>query len=149
MLDRPEAVVSGWEDAWNRADADALAALFAEDADFVNVVGLWWHKRSDIRRAHTYGFERIFPGSRITMETPRVRLLGSAAAVVHSRWHLVGQVSPEGEPAGQRDGVFTFVLEKRPAGWITVAAQNTDIAAGAETHLNSASGQRSVHYRRK
>lgn len=40
-MQRPVDVVRGWEAAWNSADADALAALFAEDAEFVNLVGLW------------------------------------------------------------------------------------------------------------
>ena len=31
------AVVHGFEDAWNRHDMDAFGALFATDADFVNV----------------------------------------------------------------------------------------------------------------
>jgi uncharacterized protein (TIGR02246 family) len=140
MLETPEAVIHGWEDAWNRADADALAELFAEDAEFVNVVGLWWHDRANIRGAHAFGFARIFPGSRITMDEPRVRLLGTDAAVVQSRWHLVGQVTPDGEPAGDRDGILTFVLERRLGGWITVAAQNTDIEPGAQTHLNEPTG---------
>ena len=149
MLETPEAVVRGWEDAWNRADADALADLFAEDAEFVNVVGLWWHDRANIRGAHAFGFARIFPGSRITMDEPRVRLLGTDAAVVQSRWHLVGQVTPDGEPAGDRDGILTFVLERRLGGWITVAAQNTDIEPGAQTHLNEPTGSSGVHYRKR
>ncbi|GAA2538587.1 hypothetical protein GCM10009860_19140 [Microbacterium mitrae] len=47
----PSDVVAAWERAWNAGDADALAALFADDAEFVNVVGLWWHDRASIREA--------------------------------------------------------------------------------------------------
>lgn len=39
----------------------ALAALFTEDADFVNVVGLWWTTREQIRDNHAYGFRHMFP----------------------------------------------------------------------------------------
>lgn len=39
-------------DAWNHRDPDALAALFDQDAEFVNVTGLWWHTRDEIRSAH-------------------------------------------------------------------------------------------------
>lgn len=66
-MQEPADVVRGWEEAWNRGDADALASLFAPDAEFVNVVGLWWHDRERIRKAHAFGFETIFPGSVITM----------------------------------------------------------------------------------
>jgi hypothetical protein len=34
----------------------------------VNVVGLWWRTRREIRKAHAYGFERIFARSTLTLE---------------------------------------------------------------------------------
>ena len=36
--------------AWNAHDADALASLFDEDAEFVNRTGLCWHDRESIRK---------------------------------------------------------------------------------------------------
>jgi uncharacterized protein (TIGR02246 family) len=44
-FDRPERIADIWMRAWNRRDADRLAALFEADAEFVNVTGLWWHDR--------------------------------------------------------------------------------------------------------
>lgn len=145
-MDAPQDVVAGWESAWNSADAGAIATLFAPDADFVNVVGLWWHDREGIRQAHAFGFARIFPGSRIRMGAPQVRMIGDRAATVHSRWHLDGQVSPRGEPAEERRGIFTFVLEHREDGWIAVAAHNTDIVPGAQTHISRDGERTSIHY---
>src|SRR5690625_7402751 len=83
------------------------------------------------------------------MGTPRVRLVGADAALVQSRWDVTGQVSPTGEPAADRQGIFTFVLEKRDDGWITVAAHNTDIAPGKQTHINSESGSATIHYEQR
>lgn len=137
-MNSPEEVVTAWQEAWNGADADALANLFVEDAEFVNVVGLWWHDRESIRVSHEFGLSTIFPGSVITMGKPRVRLLGDLAATVHARWHLVGQVAPDGSQAGAREGIFTFVLEKLADGWLAVAAHNTDIVPGVQTHINTA-----------
>ena len=34
-------VSDGFVDAWNRHDVAAFAALYAENADFVNVLGVW------------------------------------------------------------------------------------------------------------
>lgn len=31
-----------FKEAWNQYDADGIANLFFEDADFVNVTGKWW-----------------------------------------------------------------------------------------------------------
>src|SRR5699024_6486183 len=72
-MESPADIVTRWQEAWNAADAAALAALFAEDAEFVNVVGLWWHDRASIRDAHEFGFRTIFPGSTMSMGEPRVR----------------------------------------------------------------------------
>ncbi len=144
---RPAEVVARWKEVWNAGDPDGLAALFVEDAEFVNVVGLWWHDREAIREAHAYGLRTIFPGSTISMRPPRVRLVGEDAAVVQARWRILGQVAPSGEPADPREGVFTFVLERSEQDWLVVAAQNTDRVQGAETHVRTAGGRAGVRYR--
>jgi len=148
-MKNPEDVVTGWETAWNNADADAIADLFLDDAEFVNVVGLWWHDKDNIRGAHAFGFAKIFPGSQMAMEAPRVRRIGTDAALVQSKWSLTGQVSPSGQPTGDREGIFTFVLEHREEGWITIAAHNTDIQPGAQTNVNTDEGQSSIHYEKR
>nr|WP_255316552.1 SgcJ/EcaC family oxidoreductase [Nesterenkonia sp. Act20] len=132
----------GFADAWNAADADALAALFVEDADFVNVVGLWWNTRERIRAAHDYGFRRIFAGSQMRLDKVRVRALGEGIAVVHALWTLTGQSPAPGQTAegspGERHGVISFTVRKQQTtdddgAWLAVSAQNTDRIAGAET----------------
>jgi len=148
-MKNPEDVVTGWETAWNNADADAIADLFLDDAEFVNVVGLWWHDKDNIRGAHAFGFAKLFPDSQMAMETPRVRRIGTDAALVQSKWSLTGQVSPDGQPTGDREGIFTFVLEHRETGWITIAGHNTDIQPGAQTNVNTDEGQSSIHYEKR
>ena len=39
---RPEQIPSLFAEAWNRRDPNPLSALFEDDAEFVNVTGLWW-----------------------------------------------------------------------------------------------------------
>lgn len=136
-LQAPLDVATAFVKAWNAGDAKAIAELFAEDADFVNVVGLWWTSRRSIRRAHKRGFERIFRGSELTVEKLSLRMLGADAAVVHARWRVSGQLDPEGEPAEGRRGVISWVLQRLDDGtWICVNSQNTDIAAAADTNLS-------------
>ncbi|WP_114907914.1 YybH family protein [Ornithinimicrobium murale] len=170
MADHPEDVAHGFARAWERGDADAIAALFVEDADFVNVVGFWWTRREQIRHNHAYGFERIFPGSTMTIERLRVRDLGESAVVL-ARWRIDGQrmPSPRGHApvtadaapasgdarsgdqgqgrAGRRRGILTFVVHRqRDGSWLAVAAQNTDIVPGAQTLLAGPSGTDAVRY---
>lgn len=49
---RPEEIPSLFVEAWNRRDPNRIASLFDQDAEFVNVTGLWWHDRASIRKAH-------------------------------------------------------------------------------------------------
>nr|WP_282447879.1 SgcJ/EcaC family oxidoreductase [Micrococcus sp. JXJ CY 30] len=85
----PAAVAEAFAAAWNAADADALADLFAEDADFVNVVGVWWTRRRQIRVNHALGFRWMFAASRLVLGQVRVRELGDVA-VVHAPWTMTG-----------------------------------------------------------
>lgn len=59
-LETPESIPTLFVEAWNNWDLDTLASIFDEDAEFVNVVGLWWHDRASILKADAYGLERIF-----------------------------------------------------------------------------------------
>lgn len=133
-LGEPADVARGFMEAWNDRDPDAVAELFTHDADFINVVGLWWEDVEAIRRAHARGFRVMFGLSHNVLEHTKVRMLGSHAAVVHARWRMTGQVGPDGAPVGGRSGVITFVVQNFPqTGWRAVAAHNTDRIKGAET----------------
>ena len=132
----PEGFPAAFAAAWMARDGAAIGALFAEDADFVNVVGIWWRDRGAIARAHQYALASYF--RRTTLRTGRVRMrrLGADAAVVHCRLRLDGQLAPDGTGAGPRQTILMAVLRRTPEGWQAVAAQNTDIVPGAETQLN-------------
>ncbi|MBR8740405.1 SgcJ/EcaC family oxidoreductase [Nocardiopsis sp. MG754419] len=145
--DRPEDVAAGFARAWNRGDPDGIADLFVADADFVNVVGLWWRDRESIRRAHDHGLRVIFPGSTLRLSGTRVRDLGADAAVVHCRWSITGQTGLDGATTDRRSGVFTFVVRRDSDGWRAVAAHNTDRVSGAETHVARAGELSPADYR--
>lgn len=118
-------------------DAKALAALFAEDAEFVNVVGLWWHDRPAIERAHDYALRSFFADTTQKPGAVRVKRLGDAVAVVQCRFTLTGQRLPDGGHAGPRRTILTFVAQRGDDGWQVAAAQNTDVVEGAETLANT------------
>ncbi len=141
-LDGPERFPEVWALAWNRRDPEALAALFDEDAEFVNVTGLWWHSRTAILKAHRYGLETIFNESELTVRRVTVKRLREDVAVVHARMRLVGQ-TPLGEVRrpGARTTVFSFVVHRTSAGWRCASAQNTDIVPGMETHIVDGDGR--------
>lgn len=149
MTDRPESIPAVFVEAWNERDADKLASVFEEDAEFVNVTGLWWHDRESIRKAHAYGLERIFNESELRLVATRVKWLSETIAVVHARMSLTGQTAA-GEiarPQG-RQNIFSFVVRRTPLGWRCVSAHNTDVVPGTETNIIDEQGRlRSVSYR--
>lgn len=137
----PDAIPQCFVEAWNRRDADGIAALFEEDADFVNVTGIWWRKREDIRKAHAYGLKRIFQHSTLRVVETKVKHLSDDIAVVHAKMRLECQ-TPIGEvkaPAPRRN-LFTFVVRKSGGAWLCTAAHNTDIIPG-ETYLRDEKGR--------
>ena len=148
-FDRPEEIAPIWVAAWNRRDAARLADLFDEDAEFVNVVGLWWHSRAAIYRAHEYGLRVIFNESTLRLVHSRVRWLSEEVAVVHAKMALRGQTAVAGVGApGERRTIFSFVVHRTAGGWRCASAQNTDVVPGSETHVLDESGQlRAVDYR--
>jgi uncharacterized protein (TIGR02246 family) len=135
-------------EAWNHRDPDALAALFDKDAEFVNVTGLWWHTREEIRKAHAYGLTRIFKESALTATDVRVKWLSGEIAVVHARMILSGQ-SPFNEISAprQRSNVMSLVIHRTTEGWRCASAHNTDVVPGSETNIVDEQGHlRSVTY---
>lgn len=148
-LDRPDSIPTVFVEAWNNRDADAIAALFDEDAEFVNVTGLWWHDREAIRKAHAYGLTRIFENSTLRIAATRVKWLSEDIAVVHARMRLTGQSPVAGVARpGPRMNVFSFVVHRTPEGWLCASAHNTDVVPGRETNVVDGSGRlQSVDYR--
>jgi uncharacterized protein (TIGR02246 family) len=129
----PKDIPRLFAEAWNSRKAKVLAHLFAEDAEFVNVVGLWWHTRSDIERAHDYGLRTFFKASTISARRVDIKKLGEDVAVIHVRWKLAGQVGKGGDTLEDRFTIMTFVAQQLEDGWIVAAAHNTDIIPGKET----------------
>ena len=132
--------------AWSAHDAAALGALFAADADFVNVTGLWWHGAERIARVHGVAFQTYFAGAVLSEERLETRALGPGAALARLRARMEGQRAPDGGLAGPRRTMLVFAAQARPEGWRLVAAQNTDIVDGAETMLAGPDGLGGARY---
>lgn len=129
----PAALAAGFIDAWNRHDMSAFASLFADDAQFVNVVGMWWRNRDEIEAAHRHSHTTFFRDSRLEGELRSLKFLCGDVALLHVLWTLTGQIEPNGSVGQPRHGILMLVAAKGERGWLIHAAQNTDIVAGALT----------------
>lgn len=148
-VETPEELPARFAEGWNERDADKIAAIFTDDADFINVVGIWWTFREDIRKAHDYGLKVIFKNSDLKVTKTKVRYLSESVAVVHARMRLKGQTARNKSRAkpGMRFNIFTFVTQKTENGWSCVAAENTDVVPGKETNIVEEGNLKAADYR--
>ena len=119
------AIAAQWERAWNTHDIKALAALFTDDADFVNVGARHWKGRQAIESEHTARLSQ-FMESAWTTNDVKIQFLKPDIALVHVAWGIKGDKDPDGMPRQPREGVFTWVAVKEAQAWHLRAAQNTN-----------------------
>ena len=123
-------VVKAFAQAWNKHDMNAFAALFAADAEFVNVVGLWWKGRPEIKGAHEFTHQTMFRNSTLSINEISTRFPVAEIAIARCRWTLEGHVTPEGAPLPPRNGVLVNTLHREEGKWLIIDSQNTDIIEG-------------------
>ena len=122
-------IETGWQEAWNRHDMKALAALVAEDVDFITVAGTWLKGRKAFEEHHAARHAMQFKESVWTTTDVRVKFLKPDVALVHVSWGIEGDKDPDGTPRQPRRGIFTRVVTKEGGRWLIKASQNTNITA--------------------
>jgi uncharacterized protein (TIGR02246 family) len=131
MATENEAAIRGliraFVDSWNRHDMTMLAALFAEDADFVDVFGNWFKDRIAIEQALTQRHATIFKDSLFAEKDFAVRFVKPDLAIVHSVIELSGATDRQGNHLPPGTGVITSVIHEVAGSWRIIALQNTTI----------------------
>ena len=127
IVSEATAIMQNFADCWNRHDMADFASLFAPDAEFVNVVGLWWKGRDEIRKAHEFAHSTFFKDSRLTLDKIEVRVVDEHVLIARCRWTLIGHATPDGAPLPPRHGILVSVLARGGNGWSIIDSQNTDI----------------------
>lgn len=123
-----EVILRALIDAWNSHDMTQYAAQFADNADFVNVLGMHWRGRDAIEAQHAAIHRTIFRNSTLQMEEYSVRPLGPGIMLAHVKWEMKGHESPPGVPfAPVRHGMITAVFVEQDGRWLITALHNTDV----------------------
>jgi uncharacterized protein (TIGR02246 family) len=126
FTDEIRQIVGRLEGAWNEHDMKAFSACFLQDAQFVNVVGMWWRDRSEIEAGHLRAHATMFRDSVLHLSLSGAKLLKSDVALTHCEWDMTGQRSPDGSSLPPRKGIMSMVLMRGPDGWLIAALQNTN-----------------------
>jgi uncharacterized protein (TIGR02246 family) len=106
---------------WNAGSGATYASAFAEDADFINIIGMHARGRDLIARGHDELLSTIFRGTRMTAVVDSVRFLRPDVATVEATLSLQ---RADGQP-------FTFSDPSRPpmphtrAGYVATKERGT------------------------
>ncbi|WP_232293347.1 SgcJ/EcaC family oxidoreductase [Stigmatella aurantiaca] len=118
-------------EAWNSGDAVAWSKDFAQDADFINIVGSVFEGREQIEQRHAAIFSTLFKGSQAKVTVRKIVFPQEDIAVVDTTHEVTGH---SGLPPGVRDtepGLLRtrmrYVMQKRSGQWRILAGQNTDV----------------------
>ena len=124
-LDRPDAFPTAFAHAWKTRDAEAVAALFAEEADFLTLTGHWAEGRKDIGETIAGEIAGAFAKAKLVTGRTKVRSLAPGVEQIMQRYVLSGILRPDGSDAGRVSAILSAVLVSGPEGWTVAAAQFT------------------------
>jgi len=123
----PEQIPAAFAAAWNAHDMDALAALFHDDARFVNRYGHYVRGVEAIVAMHEPIHRSIYSDSRLANELIDVLTLDEHVVVLHF-WSRLS--CGAAHPAGPHDvdTLTLAVLTKRDDGWCIRALENVTLS---------------------
>ena len=122
---------ASFDQAFNRHDADAVAALFTDDAEFINVAGMWWRGKAEIRRGTAFVLANIFQNTTIQTDSVSVRFPTRDTAIAVIAQHTVGSfVLPDGTRIASTNNRLTYFLVNAAGRWLITGGQNTEIRPG-------------------
>ena len=105
-----QAIIDGFEAAWNAGDAAAVAAQYTADADSSGPDGEMYSGREEIAKRYAMLFETIYAGTTVSINTTNVRELNDGVALVNGSFEVSGITGAEGEEMPALKGLYTDIL---------------------------------------
>ncbi|WP_126978376.1 YybH family protein [Frigidibacter oleivorans] len=121
-LPAPDTLPRVFAAAWGARDAEAIAALFAEDADLLTLTGAWAEGRAAIAAILAGELAGAFLRARLVTGRTKLRALGQDGAVLMQRFVLSGVRTEDGQDAGRIGTVLSAALQPGPEGWEIASA---------------------------
>ena len=109
-------VISGYERTFNQKDAKAFAALFAEDADFINWQGKPAHGRDSIEKFHIKTFKNLRT-TELKFITHAVRFIKPDVATVDINLVNTNMTTPDGKSLPNREVMLTWLMTREEGKW--------------------------------
>jgi uncharacterized protein (TIGR02246 family) len=127
--------------AWNSGNADAAAAVYAEDGTHTYVFGLTHRGRAEIAAGLKELWAGPLKGTQITIESLSIRRLGGEVAIEEEAFTVSGLKAPDGSALATVKGLCLAVYRKVGQEWLGAAVQCMVPPAGAGSVPGGHSGR--------
>jgi uncharacterized protein (TIGR02246 family) len=127
-------VFSDYEAAWNSHNMKSLTKLFRDDAEAINVVGMYWRGIAAIEKSHTVYHEILFKNHNIKTDDVQIRSLGHGHVIAVVTTTNDAFTTPDGHTMTKAQNRQTFVLTKGDDGWKVSHFHNVRVDADAAKH---------------
>jgi uncharacterized protein (TIGR02246 family) len=124
-------ILKDQETAWNKHDMNAFTKAFRDDAEGINVAGMYWQGKPALLK-HLTGFHATFlKNCQEYLEEVQVHSIGEGYAVAVNIWKVDGFTGPGGVAFPACRHRSTVALAKGADGWKVVHFHNTTIDEAA------------------
>lgn len=131
-----QAQVSQMVSDWNTHEFKNMDSYMTEDVEWVNIVGMWWKGRAEVKAAHQGNFGAFFKGVPFKQKSLQTRFLTKDVAVATLISNVGEFFPPDGIDHGNNkmpasDDILTLVFVKKNEKWLIASGQNTVVDARA------------------
>ncbi len=133
-------LIGQFDEAWNRHDSRALAALHSETAETVNRFGMYIHGRAEHEEQFAWLHTGPFKDARSALQKVfSLRFIRPDVAQVHTIWETP-ELIVEGQTIPREDMVVSHLVVKGSEGWRFEALDlhNVEAALGQAPSLPTA-----------
>ncbi|KQS91864.1 SgcJ/EcaC family oxidoreductase [Chryseobacterium sp. Leaf394] len=121
---------------WNTHEFKNMDSYMTEDVEWVNIVGMHWKGRNEVKAAHQGNFSAFFKGVPFTQKNLQIRFITKDVAVAILVSSVREFFPPDGIDHGNNrmpasDDILTLVLVKKKGKWLISSGQNTVVDARA------------------
>ncbi|MBV6878469.1 SgcJ/EcaC family oxidoreductase [Epilithonimonas ginsengisoli] len=121
---------------WNTHEFQNMDSYMTDDVEWVNIVGMWWKGRAEVKAAHQGNFGAFFKGVPFTQKSLKTRFLTKDVAVATLISSVGEFFPPDGIDHGNNkmpasDDILTLVFVKKKGKWLIASGQNTVVDARA------------------
>jgi uncharacterized protein (TIGR02246 family) len=112
-------------DGWNHGSAEAFAAPFVEDCEFIPFDGARFNARHELIAFHEELFKTHLKGTRLVGDVTDIRFLADDVAVMHATGGTIAKGKTA--PSPERDSIQTLTAIRKDGVWRLVTFQNTRV----------------------